>query len=393
MKTLIKKEIRLLMPAWITAMLLAIVPRIFINLCATPANGDERFMSLPAELIFAFGLMFLGINSFGQELSGNTFSALLSQPIKRPRVWLIKVGTLATAFFLVWLAAIFFGHGQFQFLTLSALVVFSGGLWTTLLLRQVSAAFWITLLAPLAIVEIGNAFQDWVVPGKNANTFITAALALYSIAGFGLANWPSLNQKLKRDFASLPVRVSDDTNWTTLYSTRLFSPYARDKSGNIWLLMGNHMKQETNVDNQWLSLQFDESLTWVEVRTNGDLYYLDRMRFIRTRAMVVEHMGRGSLEPLGGPWKWKTATFGPINGSRNVVAIRDDGTLWKFPLRQPPRFSLGQPVQLGTRSDWVAISQGFSLAPDGSIWAWDQQSKYIWLAPSRRPLCLGNIFE
>ncbi|HEY1787795.1 MAG TPA: hypothetical protein VGJ73_06545, partial [Verrucomicrobiae bacterium] len=209
MKTLIKKEIRLLQPAWTIAMLLAIVPRIFVILCTSPGNPPyyQNGLSFIAGLIFAFGLLVLGINSFGQELSCNTFSALLSQPMNRPRIWKIKVATLATAFVLVWLAAILFASLQcnvyqwyfqrnvrpdisnaVEFLTLSALVAFSGGLWTTLLLRQITTAFWITLLAPLTIIwGISAAIQDRTIWGMGVDTFIAAALLLYSAVGFFLA--------------------------------------------------------------------------------------------------------------------------------------------------------------------------------------------------------------
>ncbi len=55
------------------------------------------------------------------------------------------------------------------------------------------------------------------------------------------------------------------------------------------------------------------------------------------------------------------------------------------------------PFQLGSRSDWLSFSYlwgfGISLAADGSIWAWGQPSRHIWLAPSRKPVYMGNIFQ
>jgi hypothetical protein len=63
------------------------------------------------------------------------------------------------------------------------------------------------------------------------------------------------------------------------------------------------------------------------------------------------------------------------------------------------------PVRLGKHSDWVAIGKVgreiVSLAADGSIWWWRFDSTYIhdgseqrlWLAPSRKPQKLGNIFD
>ena len=215
MKTLIKKEIRLLLPAWIAAMLLAIVSCLFAILCAEYYYPNEPGrLSFLTTLTVAVGLLILGINSFGQELSCNTFSALLSQPMKRRRLWLVKIAILAAAFVSVWLVAILLVSWEFdisspwsgmhlplwrelleslksddvEFLTLSALVTFSGGLWTTLLLRQTTTAFWITLLMPLAIIcGVSVVLQERIAQGQSINTPIVAALVLYSIAGFFVA--------------------------------------------------------------------------------------------------------------------------------------------------------------------------------------------------------------
>jgi ABC-type transport system involved in multi-copper enzyme maturation permease subunit len=61
------------------------------------------------------------------------------------------------------------------------LVIYSGALWTVLLLRQMAAAFWFTLLVPVAIlVVIAN-----LVKNDNAGMIILCIVfALYSITGF-----------------------------------------------------------------------------------------------------------------------------------------------------------------------------------------------------------------
>ncbi len=854
MKTLIKKEIRLLLPAWITAMLLAIVPRVFIVFCSEGYFYPDYSvpLSLFADLIVAPGLLFLGINSFGQELSSNTFSAMLSQPIKRPRLWRVKVATLAIAFISVWLTAILFATLEFgvyplffrqnarpalsdvyEFLTLSALVTFSGGLWTTLLLRQTAGAIWFTLLTPLAIIlGISAIFQDWIAWGKSIEIFIVGALVIYSILGFGLArrlfmraqdvqwaggeislprreriskskvgsfsvrpghrfsalawkefqlhqgafliaaillllqlmawcirkfhphiegpslefvfeaiwllwllmplligaaaiaeerrmgtlepqlclpvsrraqlfikfcvalvlslflgavvpvliegtkkldhwswifvaaaaiffvsfyasslgrttlqaiglaflfalfiyihqlgsgldferprmtyivnpelgiellkrylgipilliamgwlafsnfkhvnqNWkfwtrniitilavfvcvpllargiyirpwelvlpleprgpvrittpnqvkfvanldtisailpdgrlwlgpilysqvpkvsvPSLipdschgrfiggsnwvdvaadefetvavqsdgtlwaiptdvspfeaktglatmskigadddwlhvaseqngflalktdgslwswgthsfdwdrrgktalPKKISRDLASIPVRVSNETNWTELFSQRPLV-YARNKNGDDWILAGNQMIQETDLDSQWSSLQFNDDLSYAEVKTNGTLWYINRESMaqeIAPRQGRFVRWAHPDKEQLGVAWQWKTAEFGPLNGIQSIVAIRSDGTLWQFPIMWTfTRNQMVEPMRIGNRSDWITLARGFALAADGSIWVWDpERSDHVWLAPSRRPIRLGNIFE
>ncbi|HTV42688.1 MAG TPA: hypothetical protein VMF08_19145 [Candidatus Sulfotelmatobacter sp.] len=236
MKTLIKKEIRLLLPAWITAMLLVIIPGI-LNIVWTRnfrefGVSDGIFFFI--QLMFAAGVLFLGINSFGEELSCNTFSALLSQPIKRPRIWTIKVATLAAAFISVWLAGILFDSLQlfvlapairyefsvaFEFLTLSALVAFSGGLWTTLLLRQVTGAFWFTLLTPLAIILVfTTVFPDFISRGESFNALIVAALIQRpSITGARFLSSPprySLSPSMLPRLAALHCKPSALPSWS-----------------------------------------------------------------------------------------------------------------------------------------------------------------------------------
>src|ERR1700753_1784561 len=94
MNPLVKKEIRLLFPAWVMAMLLALIQAI-----------TRPYDFYVASLLF-FGLALMSLSSIGRETSLNTFSALLSQPEERLRMWKIKLAVLSVAFatvFAVWL--------------------------------------------------------------------------------------------------------------------------------------------------------------------------------------------------------------------------------------------------------------------------------------------------
>ena len=59
-------------------------------------------------------------------------------------------------------------------------------------------------------------------------------------------------------------------------------------------------------------------------------------------------------------------------GTYRSIAIKDDGTLWKWGNGQTT------PVQVGSDTDWVAIASGEShhlaLKSDGSLWAWGSNS-------------------
>jgi ABC-type transport system involved in multi-copper enzyme maturation permease subunit len=214
MSPLVKKEIRLLLPAWTAAMLLAIFSSALMAVFWMPGarydNGFLYYASSFVPLSFALGVLPLGLASFGQEFSAGTFTVLLSQPAERLRIWRIKINTLALAFLSVWLVAValalcqyyYISHGgdfsvvhmreykkmTLTYFTLSALVAFSGGLWSTLLLRQVGTAFWLTLIFPVAIIAgIGSLLSFWMKTDQDPSRPITLALLVYSIAGFFIA--------------------------------------------------------------------------------------------------------------------------------------------------------------------------------------------------------------
>src|SRR6185312_10021207 len=96
MNALVKKEIRLLLPAWIIAVLMSLVQ-------ATTRPNDFYI----AALLF-IGMTMMSLASIGRETSLNTFSFLMAQPEERIRIWKTKLSILASAFlitFVIWLVA------------------------------------------------------------------------------------------------------------------------------------------------------------------------------------------------------------------------------------------------------------------------------------------------
>src|ERR1019366_5891319 len=98
---------------------------------------------------------------------------LLSQPAERLRIWQTKISVMAVAFltvFVLWLAGFLFSwvHGfatndydsynLFITICLIATATFTGGLWTTLLLRQLAGAFWVSLLVPAVLSGVATVF-------------------------------------------------------------------------------------------------------------------------------------------------------------------------------------------------------------------------------------------
>jgi ABC-type transport system involved in multi-copper enzyme maturation permease subunit len=78
---------------------------------------------------------------------------------------------------------------------LAAAAVFTGGLWTTLLFRQVAAALWFTILIPVvllySVAELMVSIFHLARPLPEWSLF--AVLAVYSIAGFLWARWQFLH--------------------------------------------------------------------------------------------------------------------------------------------------------------------------------------------------------
>ncbi len=200
MTPLVKKEIRLLLPSFLLGCLLA-----FSNwlLPIIARDFDGIFYLFPFVFCPAMVAM-MALNPFGGEVSAGTLANLLAQPISRLRLWQTKIVLLALALLIIgllWCGSFilqlhFYGnHGDFKnpldaliTAVLFGLVVFSGGLWTVLLLRQVAAAFWFTLLVPGVLLVI-----VFAIFGGESDELITAVsvtvLGLYSLAGFFFARW------------------------------------------------------------------------------------------------------------------------------------------------------------------------------------------------------------
>ncbi len=194
MNALVKKEIRLLLPSWIAAVLLAMVQAI-----------TRPYDFYVASLLF-FGLTIMALTTIGREASLNTFSAMLAQPAERIRIWKTKLSVLAAAFFSVfvlWLVA--FGiawwnssaeasdakdsYNLFITVCLIATATFTGGLWTTLLLRQIAGAFWLTLLVPAVLSGFSGIFLADSESGSLVIAVLAVVIGIYSIAGFLFARW------------------------------------------------------------------------------------------------------------------------------------------------------------------------------------------------------------
>jgi hypothetical protein len=201
MSPLIRKETRLLLPAWVAALVMATMPlwrwHPFEGV-SQGLFGEAIFMQM-LPLIFVAPLLVLALSPFGQEMSYGTFGLLLVQPEERRRFWRIKTRLLAIALGSVWaLFALCLWNSRFwmgqaddlaAFLKMSAmmaLLAFSGGLWTTLLLRDMVTSFFCTLIVPIIICAATFlSVSHWIPNGSDLlSNIIFCVLAAYAAAGF-----------------------------------------------------------------------------------------------------------------------------------------------------------------------------------------------------------------
>ncbi len=223
MNALLKKEVRLLLPSWIPATVLALIAGCLMAI--GPAHGLE--LSGWAGLLLGAAGLFLGLTTFGQELGGETLSQLLAMPAARQRLLAAKFSVLGIAVLSLWLITVLIARtgssesvilnqsgGIGGFAVVPLLVTVSGGLWATLLFRQVSTAFWVAVLLPL-LLRLGLEWAQgaWFVSAitpvtLNPSAFLSTVFLLgYSGAGLiaaaalflhwqeapqrGLVNWIS----------------------------------------------------------------------------------------------------------------------------------------------------------------------------------------------------------
>ena len=146
----IRKETRALLPAW-TACASALVLVALV--------GDSRFY-LPALLAYGLGSIALGALSVGHEYSGRTLALLLSFPLDRRRLFLLKLAVLSVLLLglagVAWVALmnprtfyVGFGHSRQA----------AAGLTTSMVVRPVEAFFMSGMNAFIVVPPLAAFFR------------------------------------------------------------------------------------------------------------------------------------------------------------------------------------------------------------------------------------------
>jgi len=187
---LLKKEIHLLLPAWVLAFLLAVAP---------PWLYAHQFLGHKANDSFTpfapvwFGVVLLCASSFGREFSLGTFSGLLALPFPRRQFWLAKAGVLMLALATVLGANVLAGLHDFTtmidaptaaWLGVFLLAAMAGGFWLALLVRQMVAVVWLVALVPgLLCVPVLLGLSRFGTSDHVVEVTLYTLLFTYSVAG------------------------------------------------------------------------------------------------------------------------------------------------------------------------------------------------------------------
>ncbi len=225
-----KKELRMVLPEWSAAMLLASSPLILLFLgIIFEATSPYNFSSLELSiLLLALGCSWLATAVFGKENTHGTAELMYSLPLSRKQVCLRKAGIAFLALgssvtiFIVctilarnwqpseggrFLASSYEKAGCIVFL-----ITFGPGLLFSAFFRSFHEAFWLTILTPLSIIAtIGyitvERFKD------NTDALFIGSLSFYGIlaailALVSLIRWQATGRATQNIVFRLPQWVA-----------------------------------------------------------------------------------------------------------------------------------------------------------------------------------------
>ena len=210
------------------------------------------------------------------------------------------------------------------------------------------------------------------------------------------STWPTVrNQPLRQ--------IGTDSDWT-----RIMEPWgyvARKADGSSWSVLWDNRSETDKV--QRMARIFDD-LPWSEELVqgmNGAAAYVSANGALWLTKLQLRSNENGSLwegrkfEQVGPDTNWVAAAI----AWPTLVALKKDGTLWRWPAVQTSTAELFRtpPARLGIHEDWLALAPAVgglvSLAADGSLWLWslgDQEPGIpLLLQLPKQPKRLGNVLS
>jgi ABC-type transport system involved in multi-copper enzyme maturation permease subunit len=269
---------------------------------------------------------------------------------------------------------------------------------------------------PIKLVQLGDD-KDWkAVAGSRPPVFLLktdGTLWRWGPARVVMrTNWPGLR-------AFQPERLGTASDWSELGCDNN-QIWFRKADGRTWISGGFQ-----SVLSEPESLRFGEETTLLRAPYRDGRELRGYVRHYRPRGNQFEVRLRDDGTLRIREWRWKQTskqefTSGDVqlgqesdwlalvgNNGDGVVTLKVDGSLWdwEFPDDSIAKANTARATRLGAHADWVAITSDYlgtySLAADGSLWLWRNGSRDFrpsefailpLLAPSRKPLLIGNIF-
>ena len=238
--------------------------------------------------------------------------------------------------------------------------------------------------------------------------------------------WPGLR-------AYTPYRLGTDSDWARLRQDD-YQFIMEKTDGSLWFSLNNY-----NQTNGLATLEIEPGFTVAKIydgrqgkfrnttqiqhglqykagiREDGTFRIWADLNFIKSKkSNNYEAEWSAADWPIGSGTNWLALA----GGDEKVITLKSDGTLWLWNFRDHPNRSQDDvrwkeevlktvPVQLGSHSDWLAVSgrseSVVALAADGSLWFWplenvdqfygnDEEHIQPLLDISRKPQLLGNVF-
>lgn len=191
---------------------------------------------------------------------------------------------------------------------------------------------------------------------------------------------------------SSPVQIGTETNWLSPQNGKYFagtgSPvFARKINKSLYVYaagegVSNGISfyksspvQVTSTRN-WKSVNAGNSFT-IAISTSGSMWaWGTQANGVIGNNTVTASASQESPVQIGTLTTWASASA----GEGNVVAIRNDNTIWTWgantagQLAQNDTISRSSPVQVGTLTNWLRVSAGRShvmaIKTDGTLWGW-----------------------
>jgi hypothetical protein len=345
---LVVKEIRALLYPWVACL---------AAMLAFEALGSREFRGF-GTMAYMLGAAVLGALAFGHEYNHRTLAMLLSQPVRRQRVFMVKMMVLLAM--LVILRAVAevtlnvrggasplqreFGRAALWLPVMNALVVAP---WLTMVSRNPVAGAVFTGPLPFLFLLVGELPDGWLQyeAGPERDRFLSAFVwaASAGLGALGAVMTPRTFMRLEAiDGRGRDVRLPTWLNWRSVTAARSVS-----KSHPLWLLFKKelHLQQMTfGVAAIWAAVWM--ASIWSSSRADNAMDVIKAITFFYALliAMLIGSLASaqerqlGTLEwqvmlPPATSWQW-TVKVTTVFALASVVALGVPAFLvWLTPAR------------------------------------------------------------